>query len=55
MKFKRIIFTLLYSEWKLFLSRNFRLPKVGNLAWLKKNYSFGKVCEYVDEIMILLM
>lgn len=55
MKFKRIIFTLLYSGGNFFLSRNFRLQKVGNIAWLKKNYSFGKVCEYVDEIMILLV
>ena len=53
MAYKRIIFTLLYKEGNFFLSRNFRLQKVGDINWLKNNYSFGKTCEYVDEIIIL--
>ena len=55
MNFKRIIFALLYSKGEFFLSRNFTLQKVGDLDWLKNNYSFGKTCEYVDEIIVLLV
>ncbi len=55
MNFKRIIFALLYSRGEFFLSRNFTLQKVGNLNWLKNNYRFGETCEYVDEIIILLI
>lgn len=53
MTYKRIIFTLLYKDRNFFLSRNFRLQKVGDINWLKNNYSFGKTCEYVDEIIVL--
>ena len=50
---KRIIFTLLFHDNFFTLSRNFRLQKVGDINWLKNNYSFGETCEYVDEIIIL--
>ncbi len=53
MNYKRLIFALLYKEGNFFLSRNFRLQKVGDINWLKNNYSFGETCEYVDEIIIL--
>ena len=53
MNFKRIIFALLYMDGSFYLSRNFRLQKVGDVKWLQDNYSFGKTCEYVDEIIIL--
>ncbi len=53
MIYKRIVYALLYKEKNFFLSRNFRLQKVGDINWLKDNYSFGKTCEYVDEIIIL--
>ena len=33
---KRLIFTLLYQEKNFYLSRNFRLQKIGDLNWLKK-------------------
>ena len=39
---KRVIFTLLYDSGSFMLSRNFRLQKVGDIQWLKKNYNFSK-------------
>ncbi len=50
---KRIIFTLLYSKGYFYLSRNFRLQKIGNLDWLKSNYNFNNVSFYIDELIIL--
>ena len=50
---KRIIFTLLYQDRSFFLSRNFRLQKIGNLDWLKKNYDFSNFTKSVDEIILL--
>lgn len=35
------------------LSRNFRLQRVGDLAWLKNNYDFSKVSNYIDELIVL--
>ncbi len=35
------------------LSRNFRLQKVGNYEWLKKNYNFSKISFSIDELIIL--
>jgi cyclase len=49
---KRIIFTLLYADGNFMLSRNFRLQKVGNLDWLKKNYNFSHISSYIDELII---
>ena len=34
------------------LSRNFRLQRVGNLNWLKKNYDFSKI-SFIDELIVL--
>ena len=50
---KRLIFNLLYENKTFHLSRNFRLQKVGNLEWLKKNYNFGLITKSVDEIVLL--
>lgn len=50
---KRIIFTLLFKENNFYLSRNFRLQKVGNLKWLKENYDFSLIAKSVDEIILL--
>lgn len=50
---KRVIFTLLYSDGYFMLSRNFRLQKVGNLNWLKKNYDFSHISFYIDELIVL--
>jgi len=50
---KRVIFTLLYKDGFFVLSRNFRLQKVGDLKWLKKNYNFGQTAFSIDELIIL--
>lgn len=50
---KRILFTLLYDEGNFMLSRNFRLQKVGDINWLKKNYNFSKISFFIDELIIL--
>jgi imidazole glycerol-phosphate synthase subunit HisF len=50
---KRVIFTLLYDSGAFMLSRNFRLQKVGDLNWLKKNYNFSKIAFSIDELIIL--
>ena len=50
---KRVIFTLLYDNGSFMLSRNFRLQKVGDLKWLKKNYNFSKLSFSIDELIVL--
>ena len=50
---KRIIFTLLFCKDYFYLSRNFRLQKIGDLDWLKSNYNFNNVSFYIDELIIL--
>jgi cyclase len=50
---KRVIFTLLFDNGSFMLSRNFRLQRVGNLNWLKKNYNFSKIAFSIDELVIL--
>jgi cyclase len=52
---KRITFALLYSEGYFYLSRNFRLQRVGDTKWLERNYSFQEACLYVDEIIFILV
>ena len=49
---KRIIFTLLYDDGNFMLSRNFRLQKVGNIDWLKKNYNFSHISFFIDELIV---
>jgi cyclase len=51
--FKRIIFALLYNKGEFYLSRNFRLQKVGNVDWLKNNFGFGETCDFIDELIII--
>ena len=50
---KRLIFKLLYDSGNFCLSRNFRLQKVGDLNWLKKNYNFDYVSNFIDELIVL--
>ncbi|MDC1053073.1 HisA/HisF-related TIM barrel protein [Candidatus Pelagibacter sp.] len=50
---KRIIFTLLYQDGFFYHSRNFRLQKVGDVNWLKKNYNFENISLFIDELIIL--
>ncbi len=52
---KRIIFCLHYKEGFFYLSRNFRLQKVGDVDWLIRNFGFGKATYYIDEIIIILV
>jgi cyclase len=52
---KRIIFCLYYKEGFFYLSRNFRLQKVGDVDWLIANFGFGKATNYIDEIIIILV
>ena len=53
MNYKRIIYALLYSKGNFFLSRNFRLQKVGDVKWLKSNFGFGETCDFIDELIII--
>lgn len=50
---KRLIFTLLFDNGHYMLSRNFRLQRVGDLEWLKKNYVFSRIAFTIDELVIL--
>ena len=38
--YKRIIYCLYFKDNFFYLSRNFRLQKVGDLNWLIKNFEF---------------
>ena len=50
---KRIIFCLYYQDGYFYLSRNFRLQRVGNLEWLIKNFGFGETANFIDELIIV--
>ena len=50
---KRLIFTLLYQDGYFFLSRNFRLQRVGDINWLNKNYNFSHIATAIDELIVL--
>lgn len=50
---KRLIFTLLYDSGHFVLSRNFRLQRVGDLEWLKRNYNFSHIAFFIDELIVL--
>lgn len=50
---KRLIFALLWDSGHFCLSRNFRLQRVGSLAWLWDQYHFDTLAASVDEIIML--
>jgi len=50
---KRLIFVLLYQDGNFFLSRNFRLQKIGDINWLNKHYNFRKIAFSIDELIVL--
>ena len=52
---KRIIFCLYFKDGYFYLSRNFKLQKVGNLEWLIENFKFHNTSTYVDELVIILL
>ena len=49
----RLCFTLLLSEGKFNLSRNFNLQSVGDFEWLMENYEFDSIARSIDELIIL--
>lgn len=50
---KRLVFTLLYQQGAFYLSRNFRLQRVGDLNWLNNNYRFASIATAIDELVVL--
>lgn len=50
---KRLIFILYYSDGNFFLSRNFRLQRVGDARWLVDKFRFKMIGKFVDEIVVL--
>ena len=50
---KRLIFVLYYNAGAFYLSRNFRLQRVGDVRWLVDKFRFKSIGKFVDEIVIL--
>lgn len=50
---KRLIFTLLFQDGIIQLSRNFSLQGVGNLDWLCRHYDFDSMAQSIDELILL--
>lgn len=50
---KRLIFTLLFQDGIIQLSRNFSLQGVGNLDWLYSHYDFDSMAHSIDELILL--
>ena len=50
---KRLVFTLYYKKGGFYLSRNFRLQRVGDADWLETNYKFSEVAKSIDELAIV--
>lgn len=50
---KRLIFILYYDNGNFYLSRNFRLQRVGDARWLVDKFRFKSIGKFVDEIIVL--
>jgi cyclase len=50
---KRLIFALFYNQGNFMQSRNFRLQRVGDINWLKRNFEFQKISFSLDELIVL--
>ena len=50
---KRLIFILYYTAGAFYLSRNFRLQRVGDVHWLVDKFRFKSIGKFVDEIVVL--
>jgi imidazole glycerol-phosphate synthase subunit HisF len=50
---KRLIFVLYYDAGAFYLSRNFRLQRVGDVRWLVDKFRFKSIGRFIDEIVIL--
>jgi cyclase len=53
MKLKRIFFILLYADNFFYISRNFRIQRVGNIEWLFEKYKIDEIAFSIDELVIL--
>ena len=49
---KRIILGLLFDGENFYLSRNFRLQRLGNLGWLQKHFQIFDLASFVDEVAV---
>lgn len=49
---KRIILGLLFDGVDFYLSRNFRLQRLGDLAWLRANFKIFDLASQVDEVAV---
>lgn len=50
---KRLIFTLLFQDGLIQLSRNFSLQAVGSLDWLYRHFDFDSMANSIDELVLL--
>ncbi len=50
---KRLIFQLLTDGENFYLSRNFRLNRIGDLQWLIRNLQLNQLVDAVDELSIV--
>lgn len=50
---KRLIFILYYDSGAFYLSRNFRLQRVGDVRWLVDKFRFKSIGRFIDEVVIL--
>lgn len=53
MTLKRIFFILLYAENNFYISRNFRIQRVGDIHWLFDKYRLTEIAFSIDELVIL--
>lgn len=49
---KRIILGLLFDGVDFYLSRNFRLQRLGNVAWLQEHFGIFDLASHVDEVAV---
>ena len=49
---KRIILGLLFDGVDFYLSRNFRLQRLGNMAWLEEHFQIFNLASHVDEVAV---
>jgi cyclase len=49
---KRIILGLLFDGVDFYLSRNFRLQRLGNMVWLQEHFGIFDLASHVDEVAV---
>lgn len=50
---KRIIFVIYYANGSFFLSRNFKLQKIGSVEYLFDKFGFADILQGLDELVVL--